>query len=156
MSNRPIVQVIPYAAEHYAMLQVRPEQRGELERVGELAGAAAEHGPAFSAVELDEAGHVARVLAVAGLAELRPAGHPLGGYARAWAAFADGLRAAQWSPITHAIRAVIEGCDYDRIDMLVNMGFAGAVRYAEALGFAPDHALYARAGGGAHNQRKAA
>lgn len=146
---RRIVAVVPYEHAHYAMLPVRSEQRGELQRMGAAAGAAAELGPAFSAVELDADGHVFAVLACAGLAETRPPDHPLGGYATAWAAFAEGLRPAQWAAITAAIRAVIEGCDYRRIDMLVRSDWPVAQRYAEALGFRREAMMYARRGGAA-------
>lgn len=143
----PLVQIVAFEPQHYAMLQVRSEQSGELERMGEAPGLAAELGPAFSAVETDEAGHVVKVLACAGLAEVRPAGHPKGGYARAWGAFGEGLRPAQWSAITHAIRAVIEGCDYARIDVMVSPWFDAARRYAVALGFQIDNLIFARSGG---------
>lgn len=146
---RPIFAVVTFEPWHYARLPVRAEQSGELQRMGQLAGHAAQLGPAFSAVELDGEGQVAAVLACAGLAETTPPNDPGGGYATAWAAFAEGLRPAQWSAITAAVRAVIEGADYARIDMIVRADWAAARRYAEALGFALCGMIYARRGGSA-------
>jgi hypothetical protein len=145
--RRP-VQIVPYEAEHYAMLVVRAEQAGELERMGQLPGAAAEYGPAFSAVELDDDGHVAKVFACGGLAEVTPPDHPMGGYARAWGAFSEGLRPAQWSAITHAIKGVIDGCGYERVDMFVSPWFDAGRRYALALGFTLDNLVFARRASG--------
>lgn len=149
MSPRPIIAVLPFEHWHYAMLPVRAEQSGDLARMGQLAGQAAELGPAFSAVELNEEGRVTAVLACAGLAETRSASDPSGGYATAWAAFAEKLRPSQWAAITAAIRSVIEGCEYARIDMLVRTDFPAAQRYAEALGFRQDATMYVRSGGAA-------
>lgn len=144
---RRIISIVPFELEHYARLPVRAEQRDDLRAMGQLAGQAAELGPAFSAVEVDEQGEITAVLACGGLAETFPPSHPSGGYATAWAAFADGLRAAQWSPITAAVRAVIEGAGYARIDMIVRSDFPAARRFAEALGFSLDRMIYARSGG---------
>lgn len=138
---RPIIAIVPYEPIHRAMLPVRPEQRQELERFGEGAGTAAELGPAFSAVEQDAEGRITAVLACAGLAEKSR------DYAIAWAAFADGLRAAQWSPITRAIRGVLDGADYKRIDILVRNDWPSAQRFADALGFVPEFTVYTRQGG---------
>jgi hypothetical protein len=83
----------------------------------------AELGPAFSAVEQDIDGRVTAVLACAGLAETNPTLRDrLGG-------FAGGLRPAQWSALTAAIRAVVEGADYARIDMVVRSDWPAARRY---------------------------
>lgn len=142
-----MIAIVPYEPWHHAMLPVRPEQSRDLSRVGQAAGRAAELGPAFSAVETDDDGRVTAVLACGGLCETRPPSHPEGGYATAWAAFADGLRPAQWSVLTAAVRAIIEGADYARIDMMVSADFPAAKRYAEALGFAPCSMIYARPGG---------
>jgi hypothetical protein len=149
MGRRPVIAIVPYENEHYARLPVRPEQRGDLAAMCQAAGRAAELGPAFSAVELDDEGKVATVLACAGLAETRPPSDESGGYATAWAAFAEGLRPAQWSALTAAIRGVIEGADYARIDMMVRADFDAGRRYAEALGFTLDKMIFARRGGAA-------
>jgi hypothetical protein len=146
---RSIIKIVPFEGQHYAMLPVRAEQRGELARMGVAAGHAADLGPAFSAVETDEDGEIIAVLACAGLAETVPPDAPSGGYATAWAAFAEGMRAAQWSSVTAAIRGVIEGAEYARIDMLVSGDWPAAQRYAEALGFTMDMMVYARRGGAA-------
>lgn len=132
------VAIVPYEPLHRAMLPVRKEQAADLETFRQAAGRAAELGPAYSAVEQDEDGNVVAVLACAGLAENTP------DYATAWAAFAEGLRAAQWSPIIHAMRAVIEGCGYGRLDMAVRADWSTARRFAEALGFTEDHIIYVR------------
>lgn len=142
--------IIPFEPEHYARLPVRAEQSGDLRRFGQVAGRAADLGPAFSAIEQDEQGHVLAVLACAGLAETLPPSDPSGGYATAWAAFADDLRPAQWAAITMAIRSVLEGCDYRRVDMIVRADFPAAQRYAKALGFEEDAKIFARTGGAAH------
>jgi hypothetical protein len=133
-----MIAILPYEPWHRAMLPVRSEQADDLVRMGQAADLAAAHGPAFSAVEQDADGNVVAVLACAGLAE-NTAEH-----ATAWAAFAEGLRAAQWTAITHAIRAVIEGAHYRRVDMLVRADWPTAQRYAEALGFSLDGLIYAR------------
>lgn len=138
-----MIAILPFEPWHFAMLPVRSEQQGEPEHMRQAAGGAADLGPAFSVVEQDAAGNVSAVLACAGLAENAP------DYATAWAAFAEGLRPAQWSTITHAIRAVIEGAHYARIDMLVRADWPTAQRYAEALGFTRDAMIYARRGGAA-------
>lgn len=140
-NRRAVVAIVPYEPLHRAMLPVRREQAHDLEPFGQALGRAAELGPAFSAVELDEQGNVAAVLACAGLAENNP------NYATAWAAFAEGLRAAQWSPIVGAVRGVIEGSTYVRIDTCVRADWPVARRFAEALGFKEDFVMYARAGG---------
>lgn len=150
--TRRLIAIVPFEPAHYAMLQVRAEQMSGLELMMRCADRFAELGPAFSAVELDEKGDIAAVLACAGLAESKPPSDPSGGYATAWAGFAEGLRMAQWSPITHAIRAVIEGAEYARIDMLVRGDWPAAQRYAEALGFKFETMIYARAGGAAPAQ----
>lgn len=142
-----MLSIIPYDHSHYARLDVRVEQRGELRRMEQLAGQAAELGPAFSAVETDDDGQVLKVLACAGLMENRPNDHPRGGYASAWAAFGEDLGARQMSAITYAIRGVIEGAGYAKIDMLVAEDFPAAQRYAEALGFKRETTIYARYGG---------
>lgn len=141
---RRAIDIVPYEPVHRAMLPVRPEQRYDLDRLGQTLGRAAELGPAFSAVERDENGEIVAVLACAGLAETRAPDHPLGGYATAWAAFAEGLRAAQWSVITAAVRAIIENAGYARLDTMVANDFPAAHRYAEALGFKPELTIYAR------------
>ena len=138
-----MVNIVPFEPQHYAMLPVRPEQSGDTRMLGVAAARCAELGPAFSAVEMDEKGNVAAVLACGGLAE-NSASH-----ATAWAAFAGELRAAQWSPIVHAIRGVIEGAHYERIDTYVRADWPTARRFAEALGFKEECVMYARAGGSA-------
>lgn len=141
--SRPHVSIIAYEPWHRALLPVRPEQADDLQRFGQGVEWAAERGPAFSAVEQDEDGNILAVLACMGLAESGP------GHATAWAAFADGLRSAQWSPIVHAIRGVIEGCDYVRIDTLVKANWPTARGFTEALGFKEDIIMYSRSGGAA-------
>jgi hypothetical protein len=143
------IAIVPFEAEHYTRLPVRAEQSGDLSRFGQIAGRAADLGPAFSAIEQDEQGGIVAVLACAGLAETLPPSDPAGGYATAWAAFADGLRPSQWAVITTAIRNVLEGCDYGRVDMIVRADFPAAERYAKALGFKEDAMIFARAGGAA-------
>jgi hypothetical protein len=133
-----MIAILPYEPWHRAMLPVRPEQAHDLTRMEQAANLAAERGPAFSAVEQDDKGNVTAVLACAGLAENSPT------HATAWAAFADGLRPAQWSSIVHSIRNVVEGCDYRRVDMLVRADWPTAARFAEALGFTLDGLIYAR------------
>jgi predicted transcriptional regulator len=109
---------------------------------------AAEHGPAFSAVEVDEHGNiVAKVLACAGLPRSARRS-PDGRLCPRWGAFAEGLRPAQWSVITHAIKGVIDGCGYDRIDMIVSPWFDAGRRYALALGFTLDNLVFARRASG--------
>lgn len=135
------IAIIPFEPLHRAMLPLRKEQSGELERFGQAVNRAADLGPAFSAVEQDGEGRIIAVLACAGLAENNP------DYATAWAAFAEDLRAAQWSPIVHAIRAVIEGSHYARVDTCVRADWPVARRFAEALGFKEDFVMYARCGG---------
>jgi hypothetical protein len=135
------VAIVPYEPFHRAMLPVRREQADDLKRFHQGVSFAAERGPAFSAVEQDDEGRIVKVLACAGLAENGP------DYATAWAAFADGLRPAEWSPVVHAIRGVIEGVHYSRIDTLVKADWPVARRFAEALGFREDCIMYSRAGG---------
>lgn len=137
-----MIAIVNYEPWHRAMLPVRREQSSDLETFRQAAGMAAERGPAFSAVEQDADGNISAVLAIAGLAENAP------DYATAWAAFAEGLRAAQWSPIVHAIRGVLEGCSYARIDMLVRSDWPTGRRFAEALGFTEEQAIYARSSAG--------
>jgi hypothetical protein len=128
-----MIRIEPFAPEHLARLDVRPEQRGDAERLHQAGGAAAERGPAFTA--FDEAG---AVVGCAGLAENGP------DYATAWAMFADGLRPAIWAGLTRAIAAVLETSGYRRIDMLVRADFPAAHRFARALGFEQDMILFAR------------
>lgn len=142
--RRRFTSILPFAPEHAAQLQVQDIQAGEAERFGQKIGMAADHGPAFSAVEVDADGRVHRVLACAGLAENVPTSDTSGGYASAWAAFANDMRPAQWSAVTAAIRAVLDNCGYARVDMLVSAGFPASRRYAEALGFTLDSLVYAR------------
>lgn len=128
-----MIRIEPFAPEHLARLVVRPEQRGEAERLHQAGGAAAERGPSFSA--FDEAGNL---IACAGLAENGP------DYATAWAMFGEGLRPGLWARLTRAIAAVLETSGYRRIDMLARADFPAAHRFARALGFEQDMILYAR------------
>jgi hypothetical protein len=136
-----MISIMPFEPLHYALLPVRKEQAGEPELLGSMATIAAEHGPAFSAVETDDRGNLIAVLACGGLAETSP------DHATAWAAFAEGLRAGQWSPVIAAVRAVIDGTRYGRIDMCVRADWPTARRFAEALGFKEEFVTYSRAGG---------
>lgn len=131
------------------MIELRAGQRRDTELMDVPASELAEHGPAFTAVELggveqDEDGHVARVLACAGLAEYWPVSHPSGGRAMAWASFAEGLGARDMRFVTAAIRGVLGGCRHARVEMACAEGFAAAGRYAVALGFRPTATIYAR------------
>lgn len=140
----PIFTIVPYEPHHLAMLQDQASQRGEAEKFGQRRGGVADLGPAFSAVELDDDGNVVTVLVCAGLAELIPPSAEGGGYASAWGYFSEALRPATWSRATAAIRAVLDGCGYARVDALVDLERPQARRYAEALGFTPQAVLFSR------------
>lgn len=131
--------ILPYQPEHLAQLAVQAAQVGDCERLGLPRGAAAELGPAFTAAELDGDGRVMTVLGCAGLAE-----HPGGERASAWASFAEGLRPAQWSALTAAIRRVLDQSGYRLVDVMVRPDFPAAQRYAEALGFEQEAIVYLR------------
>jgi hypothetical protein len=147
---RRAISIVPFEPLHLALIRDRAEQRGEAERFGEVRGASAEGGPAFSAIEADEVGNITAVLACAGLVEVHPPTAPNGGYAFAWGYFAEGLRAKQWATVTAAIRGVLDGCGYARVDMGVNPAFAAAGRYAVALGFSAMATIYSRSSGRPH------
>ncbi len=135
---RPFIAILPYDPLHATMLPLRPEQTGDSARFRQAHGAAAEHGPAFTAAEMGPEGRITRVLGCAGLIENSS------DYATAWAMFAEGLRPAEWAVLTAAIRGVLAASDYRRIDMIVRADFEAGHRFAAHLGFAPDAIVHAR------------
>jgi hypothetical protein len=133
-----MIAIVAFEPQHAASIVLQAPQRGEAESLGFRAGDAADLGPAFSAVEQDEAGHVVRVLCCAGLAENAP------DHATAWALIAEGVGGAGMVAITRAIRRVLDAADYKRVDMLVRESFGRAHDFAKLLGFERDFALYVR------------
>jgi hypothetical protein len=115
-----MIQIVAFDPAHLDAIELRAEQLGEVPAHG---GNAANHGPAFTA--LDDAG---RVVTIAGLAEIHAA------YASAWAMIASDARRAM-PGVVRAMRAVIDSAHYARVDMAVRADWAQAHLLARRLGF---------------------
>jgi hypothetical protein len=118
------------------------EQRGDLSASAQLRRRRARAG--IQRGRADEDGNVRCRAGLRG-ARREPAAGPS---ARRLCDRLGGVRRGPWRPamsaITHAIRGVIEGAGYARIDMLVAEDFPAAQRYAEALGFKRETTIYTR------------
>lgn len=134
-----MIAIVPYEPWHREKLEVRSEQALDLIAFSQSADRIAALGPAFSIIEQDDAGQVKNILVCAGLAETAP------GCASAWAAISAKVRSRDWPTIIRAIRAVIEGSGYQRIDMLARADWPVARRFAEWLGFTEQAVVYVRA-----------
>lgn len=114
-----MIRVEPFEPHHVDMIEVQPAQRDAVMPGVTYAAA----GPAWTAFADDD-----RIIFCGGFAALGP------GYMLAWALLSSDKRADLW-PVTCAVRRVIAGAGWRRIELLTDTRFPAAERWALALGF---------------------
>jgi len=144
-----MIAVRPFDPADLGAMRIQPQQRCDLDRVGDAAAfalAAYQGGPAFTAIS------DGRPLAACGIIEINA------WHGTAWAVLAE-AKGPHFVAITRAVRAVLEASGYARIDTPVRSDFEEGHVWARLLGFeregrmrawghdGADWDLYARKGG---------